>query len=127
MYPAWLPCTVTPGPIVITATFAGYQAMGLPGALAATAGIFLPSFFAVVLAEPWFRMFKSSPIFQGVTRGLVLSFVGLLVSVTIRFALVAPWSIPAGVIGLAALVALLLEVDVLWVVLAGGALSAFVL
>jgi len=62
-----------------------------------------------------------------VTRALVLSFVGLLASVTVHFALAAPWSIPSSIIAGAALVALLLKVDVLWVVLVGAAISAVVL
>jgi chromate transporter len=133
----WLPANVfmdgialgqvTPGPIVITATFVGYQAMGIAGALVGTVCIFLPSLFAVVLVEPWFRRLRSSPTFQGVSKALVLSFVGLLVSVTIQFAWVAPWSIPSGVIAGIGLVALILKVDVLWVVLAGAAISAAVL
>jgi chromate transporter len=118
---------VTPGPIVITATFVGYQAMGVAGALVGTVSIFLPSLFVVVLVEPWFRRLRSLPAFHGVTRALVLSFVGLLTSVTLHFALVAPWSIPSCVIAGLALAALLLKVDVLWVVLAGAAISAVVL
>ena len=43
--------TMTPGPIVITATFVGCQVAGLAGALVGTVCIFLPSFFAVVLAS----------------------------------------------------------------------------
>jgi chromate transporter len=133
----WLPANVfmdgialgqvTPGPIVITSTFVGYQAMGLAGALVGTACIFLPSLFVVVLVEPWFRRLRSHPTFQGVTRALVLSFVGLLASVTVHFAMVVPWSIPSGVIAGLALVALLLKVDVLWIVLAGAAVSAAIL
>ena len=61
----WLPADVlmdgialgqlTPGPIVITATFVGYQVAGLAGAIVGTVCIFLPSFFAVVLVEPWWE------------------------------------------------------------------------
>jgi chromate transporter len=118
---------ITPGPIVITATFVGYQVSGVFGALVGTISIFLPSIFVVLLAAPWFRRLQSSAVFQGITRALVLSFVGLLASVTIQFARVTPWSIPAGVISGLALVALWLKVDVLWVVLAGAAVSALVL
>lgn len=134
---AWLPADVfmdgialgqvTPGPIVITATFIGHQVAGIAGALVATVSIFLPSLFIVVLVEPWFRRLGSSPTFQTVTRALVLAFVGLLASVTIHFAQIAHWSIPAGIVAALALVALLLKADVLWVVLAGAAVSAVVL
>jgi chromate transporter len=118
---------ITPGPIVITATFVGYQVAGLAGAAVATAGIFLPSIFVVTLAEPWFRSLNASGVFNAVSRGLVLSFVGLLASVAIQFAVAAPWSLPSVVLASAALVALLLKVDVLWVVLVGGVLAAIAL
>jgi len=118
---------VTPGPIGITATFVGYQLAGVPGAVVGTVCVFLPSILVVVLAEPWFRRFRSSPAFQGATKALVLSFVGLLACVTVQFAQLAPWSIRSGIIGALALVALLLRVDVLWVVLGGAAVSAVVL
>lgn len=131
---AWLPAgtfmdgialgQVTPGPIVITATFAGYQIAGIAGAVVATAGIFLPSILAVTLAEPWFRRLGASPFFDATSRALVLSFVGLLVSVTVQFARIAPWSIGSGVVSVLCLAALLRKVDVVWVVLVGGVLAA---
>ncbi|NLH50277.1 MAG: chromate efflux transporter [Myxococcales bacterium] len=118
---------VTPGPIVITATFIGYQAAGAAGAVAATVGIFLPSLFIVTFVEPYFRRLQSSPTFRGVTRGLTLSFVGLLISVTIHFAQAAPWSIRSGIIAALAMAALLCKVDLLWVVLAGAVVSVILL
>lgn len=45
---------VTPGPIVITATFVGYMLSGLFGGIIATFGIFLPSFMLVVAVSPYF-------------------------------------------------------------------------
>ena len=118
---------ITPGPIVITATFVGYQVAGLAGALVGTVCIFLPSLFALVLVEPWFDRLRSSAAFQGATRGLVLSFVGLLASVTVHFACLVPWSVPSALLAASAMAALLLQVDVLWVVLASAAVSAVVL
>jgi chromate transporter len=117
---------VTPGPLVITAAFVGYQAFGLAGAIVATLGVFLPSLFAVVLVEPWFRRLQSSPACQGVMRALVLSFIGLLLSVTVVFARAVPWTPITAVMAAAALVALWRKVDVVWVVLAGAALAAVI-
>jgi chromate transporter len=118
---------ITPGPIVITSTFVGYHAAGIPGALVATASIFLPSLFFLLLAEPWFERLCASARFQAGVRGAGLCFVGLLVSVLLRFAWAAPWNAGSFVIAVAALVALLANVSVLWVVPLGAALSALLL
>ncbi|MGO8898378.1 MAG: chromate efflux transporter [Isosphaeraceae bacterium] len=118
---------LTPGPIVITATFVGCQVAGLAGALVGTVCIFLPSFFAVVLAEPWSRRLRSSSLFRGATQALALSFVGLLASVTVQFAHLTAWNVPSVIIAALALAALLNKIDVLWVVLAGAVVSALLL
>jgi chromate transporter len=118
---------VTPGPIVITATFVGYQAAGLAGAVVGTVCIFMPSLFTVVLVEPWFDRLRASPRFQAATQGLVVSFVGLLASVTVHFGRLVHWNLASTLLGASALTALLLKVDVLWVVLAGAIASMIVL
>jgi chromate transporter len=130
----WLPSSVfmdgialgqvTPGPIVITATFVGYQIAGIRGALVGTAGIFLPSIFVVLMVEPWFQRYRSSPIFKGITGALVLSFVGLLASVTIQFGRAVTWSVPLILLAGLSFIALLHKVSVVWVVLAGAVVSA---
>lgn len=42
----------TPGPVFSSATFIGWQIAGIPGAIAATIGIFIPSFLFVALLNP---------------------------------------------------------------------------
>lgn len=113
----------TPGPIVITATFIGHQVAGLVGALAATAGIFLPSLFMLTLVEPWFQRLNRRPDFREVSRCLLLSFAGLLTAVTVQFVLDTHWTWPGLLMALAAFGLLLRKVDVRWVVLGGGLLS----
>jgi chromate transporter len=118
---------VTPGPIVMTATFVGYLVKGPLGGLMATICVFFPSFMIVVGIVPYFDRLRSSPYFKKVITGILCSFVGLLLTVTIRFALDIPWDIPRILLSGAAFVALILKVDILWVVLAGTVISLIVL
>jgi chromate transporter len=118
---------VTPGPIVITATFVGYIVQGLAGAVVATIAIFSPSFFMVVTIAPVFDRLRSSPYFARVIDGILASFVGLLIYVLIKFALAVPWDVVRIILGLAALAALIRKVDILYIVPAGAVLSVIFL
>jgi chromate transporter len=118
---------VTPGPIVITATIIGYLLKGPLGGLIATICVFLPSFMVVVGTAPYFDRLRSSPYFKKVITGILCSFVGLLLTVTIRFALDIPWDVPRILLSGTAFIALILKVDILWVVLTGTAISLIVL
>jgi chromate transporter len=118
---------VTPGPIVITATFVGYQVAGVLGALVGTVGIFTPSFLMVLVTVPYFDRLQQALWFRRAIRGVLASFVGLLIAVAANFGIAVSWSIPAEVLALAALVALRLRVDIFWVVLVGAAVSMLVL
>jgi chromate transporter len=114
---------ITPGPIVITATFVGYQLYGLIGGLIATVAIFLPSFLLVVGTAPYFDRLRRSHAFNQAIGGVLCSFVGLLLTVTIRFAGAISWDVPRLLLAGAAFIALLRKVDILWVVLIGAVLS----
>ncbi len=116
----------TPGPIVITATFVGYLVHGLSGAILASAAIFLPSFLMLVGMAPWFDRLRSIPRFTRAIGGILCSFVGLLLTVTVRFSLNVHWDWPHVVLAAAALAALVLKVDILWVVVGGTAVSAMI-
>ena len=118
---------VTPGPIVITATFVGYQVAGLAGAVVATLAVFVPSLTLLIAAVPHFDRLQSSALVQHAVHGILASFVGLLAAVSVRFALAAAWRLPLAAITAAAFLALRLKVDILWVVLAGGGLAALLL
>jgi chromate transporter len=117
---------VTPGPIVITATFIGYQLAGIIGASLATIAVFFPSFVILALVVPRFDRMKANRYFQRAIKGILASFVGLLLAVTLRFALAVPWSPVAVLLACAAFAALMLKVEVPWVVVPGAILSIFI-
>jgi chromate transporter len=117
---------VTPGPIVITATFIGYLLGGPFGGVIATIAIFLPSFVVLVGISPYFDRVRTSPSFNKIIGGVLCSFVGLLLTVTIRFALNVHWDLLHSLLAGSALVALLLKVDILWVVVIATAISVMV-
>jgi chromate transporter len=116
---------VTPGPIVITAAFVGYLSHRLLGSIIATVAIFAPSFILLILTAPFFNRLKGSPPFLNATHGVLASFVGLLLYVTISFAIAVPWDLFRVILVLAVLAALIKKVDLIYIVLIGAGLSFF--
>ncbi len=90
---------ITPGPIVITATFVGYLIKGFAGSVVATLSVFTPSFLILLSVVPVFESIKENPAFKSIFHVILVSFVGLMVAVTVRFALAVEWSLPAMVLG----------------------------
>jgi chromate transporter len=118
---------ITPGPIVITATFVGYMLYGLIGAAVATVGVFLPSFLIVIGVTPYFDRLRNAAHFYGIINAVLCSFVGLLLTVTFRFASNIPWDIPRVLLAAAAFVALYFKIEIVWIVLVGTVVSIFLL
>lgn len=80
---------LTPGPVFTTATFIGYLLAGLPGALIATAGIFLPAFFFVAISIPLIPRIRNSPILSRFLDGVIIASLGLMSAVTWNLGLAA--------------------------------------
>jgi chromate transporter len=74
----------TPGPVLSTATFIGYQINGVYGALVATLGIFLPSFFFVLLLNPIVPRLRKSPWAATFLDAVNIGAVGVMIGVTYR-------------------------------------------
>jgi len=69
---------ISPGPVVITATFVGFVLGGFTGALAATLGIFSPSVFFVLCATPLLLRYRHNVRLRGFIRGIGTAVVGVL-------------------------------------------------
>lgn len=115
---------VTPGPISTAATFIGYLLGGWTGALVATLGMFLPSFFFVAISGPLIPRIRRSPIAGAVLDGVNVGALALIAVVAWQLfrAAVVDWATAT----LAALTLLLLlryKVNSLWLVLGGALLG----
>lgn len=117
---------LTPGPIVITATFVGYLLHGLAGAFVATVAMFLPSLLLLIGTAPYFARLCASPLFTRGVDGVLCSFVGLLCTVAVRLALHVHWDWPRLLLAAAAFAALRRKIDLLWVILAGAAAAMLI-
>jgi chromate transporter len=73
---------ISPGPVVITATFVGYAVDGFAGAVASTLGIFLPSIVLTIAATPLLLRYGSHPRVAGFVRGVTVAVVGVLAGTT---------------------------------------------
>lgn len=116
---------ITPGPIVITATFVGYRVGGPAGAVTATVAVFLPSFLVLLGVLPHYDRIRRHPTVQSMIHGVLAAFVALLVLLLVQFgrASLVDWTTAA--IGAAAMLALWRNVDLLLIV--GGAAAASLL
>ena len=115
---------ITPGPVMITATFVGYKVAGMAGALVATVGIFLPSWLLLALLAPQFQRMRSLVLVHRMVRGLLAAFVAMLVYVLWQVAQAAVGDWRGWLVTAAALAALRAKIPPLWVVGAGILVSA---
>ena len=69
---------MSPGPVVITATFVGYLVAGFWGSLISTIGIFLPSFLLVLIVAPLLARHRTNPNVQGFVKGAYAAAIGTI-------------------------------------------------
>jgi chromate transporter len=72
---------MTPGPFAVNcATFSGMQLYGIPGAVFATLGVALPSFFICLLVSRWFFKYMHNPVIASVLSGIKPVVLALILS-----------------------------------------------
>jgi chromate transporter len=111
----------TPGPLFTTATFIGYLVGGIPGALLATLGIFLPSFFFIALIHRVAPRLRRSPVTSALLDGVNVAALGLMAGVLLQLAQKALVDPLTWIIALAALLVLVrFKVNSVWLILLGA-------
>ena len=74
----------TPGPVLTTATFIGYQLNGLSGAAIASLGMFLPSFLFVAILVRIIPYVKKSKVLSFVLGYINSGALGIMIAVTLK-------------------------------------------
>jgi chromate transporter len=115
---------VTPGPIVITATFVGYWVKGLLGAAVATVSMFLPPILVIIFLTPFYQKIKEAKLMRPVIQGILSALVGMLVLVTVQMGVATLTEVKSLVLMVAASLALIVfRVNLLWIVAAVASLA----
>jgi chromate transporter len=94
---------ISPGPVVITATFVGYLVAGFWGSLVSTVGIFLPSFILVLIAAPILARHRANPNVQGFVKGAFGAAIGTILGACVLLGRIAIGDWLTALIGLASL------------------------
>src|SRR6202140_1803683 len=97
---------LSPGPVVITATFVGYLVAGFWGSLVSTIGIFLPSFLLVLIVAPILVRHRGNANVQGFVKGASAAAIGPILGASILLGKIAVGDWLTALIGLASLGAL---------------------
>jgi chromate transporter len=94
---------MSPGPVVITATFVGYLVAGFWGSLVATIGIFLPSFLLILIVAPILIRHRANPNVRGFVRGAYAAAIGTILGASILLGKIAIGDWLTAAIGLTSL------------------------
>ena len=94
---------LSPGPVVITATFVGYLVAGFWGAAVSTVGIFLPSFLLVLIVAPVLVRHRANPNVQGFVKGAYAAAIGTILGACVLLGRIAIGDWLTALVGLASL------------------------
>ena len=117
---------VTPGPIVISATFIGYKVAGVLGASAATIGAFVPPALLMILCTSYLEKIKTSEVIQAVLKGIRSGVIGMIAAAGYVVASTAEQNFISLAIFVSALVLLLrFKVEVIFLIPLSGLVGFF--
>jgi chromate transporter len=112
---------ITPGPVFTTATFIGYILGGFRGAVVATIGIFLPSFFFVSISGPLIPHLRRSPLAGAFLDGVNVGAWSLMAAVTLFLARAAVIDFTTLLLAISSAIVLIrYRINSAWLVIGGG-------
>ncbi len=115
---------ITPGPFLITATFIGYKVAGFWGSVAATFGMFFPSFFYTLIVTEIYNKIKHYRLIRFFITGIMSAFTGMLVWVLLNLGQVSLTSPLLYIWAVGSFIAVrYFKWNILWIFLAGIAVA----
>jgi chromate transporter len=119
---------ITPGPVFTTATFIGYLLAGVPGAVVATVGIFLPAFVFVALSAWLVPRMRKSKVFGGFLDGVNVASIALIAWVMVGLGRSAIVDIPTILLFVVSSVLLIrFKINSGWLILGGAVIGLLIL
>jgi chromate transporter len=113
---------LTPGPVLLMATFIGYVARGFPGAAVATVGVFAAPFALVVSLGGWLHRMRGRRAVRSALRGLTPAVVGLMAAAAVTVGATLDGSVEVGLAAATALTLTRFRLNPALVLLLAGAL-----
>jgi chromate transporter len=115
----------TPGPVLSTATFIGYQMGGIWGALVATIGIFLPSFIFVLFLKPLIPKMRESKLIGYFLDSVNIAAVAVMLAVLINMSITAITDWRAVIIATISVITVFVfkKVNAVWIVFGSAVLG----
>lgn len=112
---------ITPGPVIITATFIGYKVAGVFGAITATVAIFFPPAILMLILSEFLRKIKDSSVISAIFKGMRPAIIGMIFSAAYTVGKGAEMAWPSAIIFLAVFILLVrFRINILFVIPLSG-------
>jgi len=117
---------ITPGPVILSATFIGYRVAGYLGACVATLAIFLPPGFVMILLTGFLKKIKDSTLLAAIFKGMRPAIIGMIFSAAVTVSKEAELVWPSAIIFLTVLILIVrFKVDVVYLIPLAGIAGIF--
>lgn len=112
---------ITPGPILISATFIGYKVAGIFGATMATIGIFTPPAMLMIVCTHYLQLLKESVYLKAILKGIRCAVIGMILAAAYFVAMSSEINaITVGIFLLALIALLKFKLEVAWIIPVSG-------
>lgn len=112
---------ITPGPVVISATFIGYRVYGILGAIVATMSVILPSFILICLAAEGVKKFRQSKILSNFFHGARTAIIGMIFEAALSIGRISIVSFSTAILAFISFICLVkYKINPIWLLLGGA-------